>query len=64
MVMLIDPSVLIALLLATMDSSIVSTALVTIGNDFDNFAQTIWIVLGYLLSYMSELAFAFLFGPC
>ncbi|CAK3783857.1 MFS multidrug transporter [Lecanosticta acicola] len=47
------PSVLIALLLATMDSSIVSTALVTIGNDFDDFAQTIWIVLGYLLSYMT-----------
>lgn len=51
---LIESSVLIALLLATMDSSIVSTALVTIGNYFDNFAQTIWIVLGYLLSYMSE----------
>lgn len=47
-------SVLIALLLATMDSSIVSPALVTIGNDYGNFVQTIWIVLGYLLSYMSE----------
>ena len=37
-----------------MDSSIVSTALVTIGNDFSNFIQTIWIVLGYLISYMSS----------
>lgn len=38
--------------LATMDSSIVSTALVTIGDDFENFIQTIWIVLGYLIAYM------------
>lgn len=51
-------SVLIALLLATMDSSIVSPALVTIGNDFGNFVQTIWIVLGYLLSYMSKITSA------
>lgn len=46
-------SILIGLFLATMDSSIVSTALVTIGNDFNNFIQTIWIVVGYLMSYMS-----------
>lgn len=45
---------LIGLCLATIDSSIVSTALVKIGDDFHNFIQTIWIVLGYLISYMSK----------
>lgn len=46
-------SILTGLLLATMDGPIVSTALVTIGNDFNDFINTIWIVLGYLLAYMS-----------
>lgn len=57
------------LLLAIVDASIVSTALVTIGRDFNDFVevvyplplwnkmlttcQTYWIVLSYLLAYMS-----------
>lgn len=51
--MVLTRSVLLGLFLATLDSSIVSTALVTIGDDFGNFIQTIWIVLAYLISYMS-----------
>ena len=43
----------IGLLFSAMDSSIVSTALVTIGAYFDGFVKTIWIVLAYLLSYMT-----------
>ncbi len=43
----------IGLLLSAMDSSIVSTVLVTIGAYFDGFERTIWIVLAYLLSYMT-----------
>ncbi|CEJ83851.1 hypothetical protein VHEMI03281 [[Torrubiella] hemipterigena] len=47
------PCIFTGMFLASMDSSIVSTALVTIGNEFDNFIQTIWVVLGYLISYMT-----------
>ena len=59
------------LLLSIVDASIVSTALVTIGHYFNNFIevapaffvfdlglmkyQIYWIVLAYLLSYMSKL---------
>jgi hypothetical protein len=35
-----------------MDTSIVATALVTIGEDFNDFAKTTWIVLVYPLTYM------------
>ena len=59
------------LLLSIVDASIVSTALVTIGHYFNNFVEvvrplsflnkmltmckTYWIVIAYLLAYMSNL---------
>jgi len=35
-----------------MDSSIVATALVTIGAHFDDFVKLQWVVLAYLLTYL------------
>ena len=37
-----------------MDSSIVATALVTIGKDFNDFVRLQWIVLSYLLIYLGK----------
>lgn len=37
-----------------LDTSIVSTALVSISKDFNNSTDTPWSILGYLLTYMSE----------
>lgn len=37
-----------------MDSSIVATALITIGNYFDDFLQIQWVVLAYLLTYLGK----------
>jgi hypothetical protein len=45
-------SLLLGLLLSVMESSIVATALVTIGDEFQDFSRIIWTVLSYLLSYM------------
>ena len=47
------PSLFLGLFLATLDTSIVATALVTILTEFDDFARSEWIVLAYLLTYMS-----------
>ena len=38
-----------------LDTSIVSTALVSVSAEYQNYQDTPWIVLGYLLTYMSEL---------
>lgn len=35
-----------------MDTTIVSTALVTIAEDLDDFQDMYWVVLAYLLSYL------------
>lgn len=40
------------LLFSVMDTTIVSTALVTIAGDFDDFQNMYWVVLAYLLSYL------------
>jgi hypothetical protein len=37
-----------------LDTSIVSTALVSVSAEYQNYQDTPWIVLGYLLTYMSE----------
>ncbi|KAI1779418.1 MFS general substrate transporter [Hypoxylon cercidicola] len=42
---------LIALLFATIDTSIVSTALVTISISLQNFVDAPWVILSYLLTY-------------
>lgn len=47
------------LFLSMMDSSIVSTALISISYSFDNFVDVTWVVQAYLLSYM---AFTVLFA--
>lgn len=39
-----------------MDSSVVATALVTIGNDFNDFLRLQWVVLAYLLTYLGKRA--------
>ena len=38
--------------LATIETSITATALVSISDFFDDSLTTTWVVLGYLLSYM------------
>ena len=43
----------LGLFFSAMDSSIVSTALVTIGDYFNGFEKIIWIVLAYHLTYMT-----------
>lgn len=40
------------MMLAMMDSSIVSTSLYTIALDFDSLAKSIWVILSYTLSYL------------
>ncbi|PHH77778.1 hypothetical protein CDD80_202 [Ophiocordyceps camponoti-rufipedis] len=43
---------LIGLLFSSLDTSIVSTSLVTISHELNDFANAPWIVLAYLLTYM------------
>jgi MFS family permease len=53
--LLIDIFRLLAgLLFSSLDTSIVSTSLVTISHDLDDFTNAPWIVLAYLLTYMGE----------
>jgi MFS family permease len=40
------------LLFSSLDTSIVSTSLVTISHDLNDFTNAPWIVLAYLLTYM------------
>ncbi|PYH96079.1 MFS general substrate transporter [Aspergillus ellipticus CBS 707.79] len=44
---------LFGLMLSVMDGSVVSTALVTIGNYFNDFRRIQWVVLSYLLAYLA-----------
>jgi len=46
-------SLFLGLFLATLDTSIIATALVTIVTELDDFQQSPWIILAYLLLYMS-----------
>lgn len=39
-----------------MDSSVVATALVTIGDAFEDFERLQWVVLAYLLTYLGKIA--------
>ncbi|THY60450.1 MFS general substrate transporter [Aureobasidium pullulans] len=41
----------LALLLATLDTTIISTSLITIASDFGHFDQASWIIVSYLLTY-------------
>lgn len=45
------------LLFSSLDTSIVSTSLVTISHDLDDFVNAPWIVLAYLLTYMGQSIF-------
>ncbi|KAF5675241.1 multidrug transporter [Fusarium heterosporum] len=45
-------SLLTGLLFSSLDTSIVSTSLVTISHDLNDFTNAPWIVLAYLLTYM------------
>jgi len=45
-------SLALALFLGGIDSSIVATALITIGRNFNDFARLQWVVLAYLLTYL------------
>jgi hypothetical protein len=49
-----DASLAFSLILSVMDSSIVATALVTIGAHFDDFVKLQWVVLAYLLTYLGR----------
>lgn len=45
------------LLFSVMDTTIVSTALVTIATDLHDFQNMYWVVLAYLLSYLGKQLF-------
>ncbi|POR33283.1 Putative MFS-type transporter C16A3.17c [Tolypocladium paradoxum] len=45
-------SLLVGLLFSSLDTSIVSTSLVTISHELNDFVNAPWIVLAYLLTYM------------
>lgn len=45
-------SLLTGLLFSSLDTSIVSTSLVTVSQDLNDFVNAPWIVLAYLLTYM------------
>ena len=47
-------SLLAGLLFSSLDTSIVSTSLVTISHDLNDFVNAPWIVLAYLLTYMGK----------
>ncbi|KAK2600806.1 hypothetical protein N8I77_010313 [Diaporthe amygdali] len=49
---LIRDSMLGGLLFSVIDTTIVSTALITIATDLQNFQDMYWVVLAYLLSYL------------
>ncbi|KAK8927353.1 hypothetical protein VCV18_003826 [Metarhizium anisopliae] len=42
-------------LMASLDTSIVATSLVTISHELNDFANAPWIILAYLLTYMGML---------
>lgn len=50
--MLTLESMLGGLLFSVMDTTIVSTALVTIATDLSDFQDMYWVVLAYMLSYL------------
>lgn len=47
------------LLFSVMDTTIVSTALVTIATDLSDFQDMYWVVLAYMLSYLGTYALLF-----
>ncbi|EED14464.1 MFS multidrug transporter, putative [Talaromyces stipitatus ATCC 10500] len=49
---LVQFSLYLGLILSIMDSSAVSTALVTIGDHFNDFTRIQWVVLAYMLTYL------------
>ncbi|KFY42310.1 hypothetical protein V495_04564 [Pseudogymnoascus sp. VKM F-4514 (FW-929)] len=48
----VTTALLLGLFLATLETSITATALVSIGEDFEATTTTTWVVISYLLSYM------------
>lgn len=42
------------LLFSVIDTTIVSTALITIATDLQNFQDMYWVVLAYLLAYLGS----------
>ncbi|KFY35638.1 hypothetical protein V494_05739, partial [Pseudogymnoascus sp. VKM F-4513 (FW-928)] len=48
----VTTALLLGLFLATLETSITATALVSIGEDFTATTTTTWVVISYLLSYM------------
>ncbi|MCJ1318879.1 hypothetical protein MMC15_004211 [Xylographa vitiligo] len=51
----VEACLCLGLLLSIVDSSIVATALVNIEDYFNDFFDSIWVVLAYLLAYMGEI---------
>lgn len=44
------------LLFSVIDTTIVSTALITVATDLQNFQDMYWVVLAYMLSYLGNRA--------
>ncbi|KAK1596879.1 major facilitator superfamily transporter [Colletotrichum navitas] len=49
---LIVTSLLLGLFLATLDTSIIATSLITISEEFNDYGNAPWVLLAYLLTYM------------
>lgn len=52
--LLITHSLCIGLLLSSLESTIVATALVSIASDFNDYGRSNWVVIAYLLTYSSR----------
>lgn len=55
-------SLLTGLLFSSLDTSIVSTSLVTVSQDLNDFVNAPWIVLAYLLTYMGMYGWSLCLG--
>ncbi|GKT62284.1 major facilitator superfamily transporter [Colletotrichum tofieldiae] len=49
---LVVTSLLLGLFLATLDTSIIATSLITISEEFNDYGNAPWVLLAYLLTYM------------
>lgn len=50
----LDDSLCLSMLLSTLETTIVSTSLVSIVNDLQGFDQTGWVITSYFLTYTGE----------
>jgi hypothetical protein len=52
--MLIQPRLCLSMLLSTLETTIVSTSLVSMVNELQGFSQAGWVITAYFLTYTGE----------